>query len=102
MKAENQGPPGVHYGELAEAAPGEVLCAEWNTYRRQIAHLLADGLEGRYVLIKGDEVIGIYESWQAAREAGLKRFLQEPFFVHAIRVEEPYLRLPGINYPCPS
>lgn len=95
-------PSGVHYTELTEAKPGEVLCSEWNTYRRQIGRLLAEGHEGRYALIKGEEIIGLFDTWEAAREGGLRRYLLEPFFVHAIRAEEPYLRLRGINLPWTS
>ena len=94
--------PGVHHSELPEAKPGEALWEEWNSYRREIARLLADGQEGKHVLIKGAEIIGIYDSWDAAREAGLKAYLLEPFFVHPIRAEEPSLRVRGLNFRCPS
>jgi hypothetical protein len=95
-------PLAVHYSELMEALPGEALAVEWNTYRQEIERLLRQGQEGRYVLIKDNAVIGIYDTWEAAREAGLSRFLLEPFLVHPIRSEEPYLRVRGLNYPCPS
>src|SRR5262245_44339128 len=93
---------GIHYSELAPAVPGDVFFDEWNTYCREIGRLLSEGLQGRYVVIKGSEILGIYDTWKAARAAGLKRFLLEPFFVHEIRVEEPFLRVRGINHPCPS
>jgi hypothetical protein len=95
-------PPGIPYSELATSTPGDVFFDEWNTYCREIGRLLAEGLQGRYVAIKGSEIVGIYDTWHAAREAGLKRFLPEPFFVHPIRAEEPFLRVRGINLPCPS
>jgi hypothetical protein len=97
-----ESPRGVHYTELPEAKPGEVFADEWNTYRREVGRLLAEGHEGSYLLIKGEAILGIYESWDAARQAGLKRFLREPFFVHPIRAEEPYLRIRGVNFPWPS
>jgi hypothetical protein len=95
-------PAGIPWMDLAPAAPGDVFFHEWNTYCREIGRLLAEGNEGRHVLIKADEIIGIYESWDAAREAGLRRYLLEPFFVHPIRPVEPYVRLRGVNTPCPS
>jgi hypothetical protein len=93
---------GIHYTQLPPAKPGEPLFQEWNTYRREVGRLLNDGQGGRYVLIKSDAVIGIYDAWDAAREAGLKRYLLEPFLVHPIRAEEPHVRVRGLNLPCPS
>jgi hypothetical protein len=97
------GPPrGVHYTELLEVQPGQALAEEWNTYRREVGRLLAEGQDGRHVLIKGGEIVGIFDTFDAAHEAGLQRYLREPFFVHPIRAEEPCLRLAGINCPWPS
>jgi hypothetical protein len=93
-------PRGVHYTELPEAEPGSVLAAEWNTYRREVGRWLAEGLEGRHVLIKGESVIGMYATDEEARAAGYQRYLLQPFFAHEIRTEEPYLRIRGVNYPC--
>jgi hypothetical protein len=93
---------GVHYTELPEAKPGEPLAEEWNTYRREIGRWLAEGLEGRHVLIKGEEVIGIFDTAEGAQREGLTRYVLQPFFVHPIRTEEPYLRIRGINWPWPT
>lgn len=95
-------PPGLSFTELPEAKEGDAFQHEWNTYRREIGRWLAQGLEGRHVLIKGEEIIGIYDTWETAREEGLKRYLLEPFFVHPIRAVEPYLRVRGCNFPWPS
>jgi hypothetical protein len=94
-------PRAVPYTELPEAKPGEPLAEEWNVYRREVGRWLAEGLEGRHVLIKGQEVIGIYGSSEEAVAAGLQRYLLQPFLVHPIRTEEPFLRIRGINYPWP-
>jgi hypothetical protein len=91
-------PKNVDYGALPAARPGESLADEWNTYRREVGRLLAEGQERRYVLIKGQEIIGIYETWKQARGEGLKRYQSEPFFVHEIRVHEPYFRARGLNF----
>lgn len=39
---------------------------------------------GKYVLIKGDEVLGFYDSLDAAFNEGTARFRLEPFFVKHI------------------
>jgi hypothetical protein len=95
-------PQGAHYTELPEAKPGEPLAEEWNTYRREVGRLLAEGQAGRHVLIQGREVLGAFDTEEEAYEEGRKRSPYGPFFVHPIRAEEPYLRIRGINLPWPS
>ena len=97
-----QGRRTIHYTELPPAQPGEPLAAEWETYRREAGRLLAEGREGRFVLIKGEEVISLYDTWDAARDAGLQRYLREPFLVHQVRAWEPLLRLRGYSLPWPT
>jgi hypothetical protein len=92
-------PRGVHYTELLEAKPDQPLAEEWNTYRREVGRLLAEGQEGRHVLIKGSEIVGIFDSLDEAHGEGVKRYLLQPFLVHTIRTEEPCLRIRGINHP---
>src|SRR5262245_17208655 len=95
-------PPTVHYTELPEAKAGEALYLEWNTYRREVARLLAEGHEGKFVLIKDETILGRFDTWEEARNAGLERFLLTPFLVREIRTREPYLRVRGVNFPCPN
>jgi hypothetical protein len=92
-------PKGIHYTELPEAKPGDVLGREWNTYRRQVGRLLSEGRAGRFVLIKGEEILGIWDTHDEAATVGYQRFPGQPFFVHAIRAEEPYLRIRGVHLP---
>lgn len=93
---------GIHYTQLAGSLPGEAFFDEWNTYCREVGRLLAEGQAGRFVLIKGNQILDVFASWDAARTAGLQRYLREPFFVHEIRMEEPHLRIRGVNLPCRS
>jgi hypothetical protein len=88
--------------DLPEAGAADLLYAEWNTYRREAARLLAEGGEGKFVLIKGDQVVSLHDTWDIARQAGLRLYLLEPFLVHEIRSEEPILRLRGYSLPCPG
>jgi hypothetical protein len=91
--------PGIHYTDLPEAQRDEPFCNEWNTYRENVGGLLAEGREGLYVLIKANNIIGVYDTWETAQQQGLMLSLSEPFFVHEIRAEEPHLRLRGLNLP---
>jgi hypothetical protein len=92
----------IPYTQLPEVKSGEALAAESNTYRREVGRLLAEGQEGRHVLIKGETILGIYDTWKAARKEGLKRFRNEPFLARPILAQEPLLRVRGSTLPCPS
>ena len=82
----------VHYAELPEAKPDSPLYHEWNTYRREVGRLLAEGNAGRYVLIKGERIVGVWETRPEAVAAGYKHFLGAPFLVHPIQERERVLR----------
>jgi hypothetical protein len=97
----------IPYTELAPAEPGDPLAAEWETYRREVGRLLSEGREGQFVLIKDETIIGFYDTEDAARAAGLERYLGEPFLVHQVRSREPLIRVPfwfhlwhGSRSPC--
>jgi hypothetical protein len=85
-------PPSIHYTELEEAKPGESLYLEWNTYRREVGRLLAEGHAGRHVLIKGERILGIWDTDEEAMTAGYQQFLNEAFLVHRIQEREAVLR----------
>jgi hypothetical protein len=55
---------------------------ELATYNRKLNELLAD--VGRFVLIKDEDVVGIYDSYKDAVEAGYAQFKLAPFFVKQI------------------
>ncbi len=47
---------------------------EVRTYRRELPRLLAEGHEGRCVLIKGNQVLSIWDSFEDALQAGYEKF----------------------------
>jgi hypothetical protein len=94
--------PAVACTKLPEATPGDALFLEWNFYRREVGRLLAEGNEGRYVLIKGEEIIGIWDTHQEAKAASVQRFLMQPCLIHEIRSREPVLHGPMVFGPCRS
>lgn len=60
---------------------------ELDTYRRELPHLLQD--EGKFALVHGDAVAGVYTTEEEAVEAGDDCFGLEPFLVKQIgRSEE--------------
>lgn len=87
-------PPTVHYTELPEMAGG-ALTTEWNFYRHEAGRLLAEGHEGRWVLIVGEQVIGIWDTEFEASVVAADRYLRQPVLIHHILTREPLRRAPN-------
>src|SRR5262245_47362761 len=90
----------IPWTELTPAQPGSPLAREWETYRREVGRLLAAGEEGRYALIHGDDIVGIFDTWDEAREAGLNRYLLQAHMVRPILSREPLLRVSRFFRQC--
>jgi hypothetical protein len=61
---------------------------ELKTYEKEKEKLLAEA-KGKFVLIKGDKIIGVYASQEDALAEGYKRFGNEEFLVKEITEIEP-------------
>ncbi len=72
------------------------LAVEIATYRARLPELLAH--EGKYVLIKGDEVIGFYKTSRAAVRAGRRRFGLVPMLVKKVVAVEPVIYIPNVVF----
>jgi hypothetical protein len=59
---------------------------ELATYRAKLEELKAH--EGKFVLIKGNDVIDFFETYEDAIKGGYQRFNLEPFFVKRIQSVE--------------
>lgn len=70
------------------------LMDELLTYRDNLKELLRD--KGKYVLIKGRAVVGIYADEQEAIRTAIDRFGGEPVLVKQIAVKEPMITMGGI------
>ena len=84
----------IHWTELPECGPESQIATESNFYRREVGRLLAEGHEGRWVLIKGEEIIGIWDTEKAAATVADERFFRQDVFVKQILEWEPLIRLP--------
>jgi hypothetical protein len=58
---------------------------EIGTYFRELPRLIAEGQEGRYALIRDDELLSVWDTLAAASEAGHQRFGLERFMAQRIR-----------------
>ena len=84
----------IHYTELPEDNSNGGNAQEWNYFRQEIGRLVAEGHEGRWVLIKGKEIIGIWDTEEEANQARLQTFLMQDVLIHQVRTHEPLLRSP--------
>ena len=74
---------------------------ELETYRRLFQSLQAD--EGKFALIAGDALIGVFGTYQDALAEGYKRFGLEPFLVQQIRaVEQVHFISRLVDASCPT
>ncbi len=65
-----------------------ILERELATFRRELPKLLAAGQANRYTLIFGDEVVGTWDTFDEAAEAGYLRSLTTPFLVKQVAERE--------------
>lgn len=89
----------IPWDQLPDVEPGNVFFKEWNTYKREMPRLLEEGHEGKVVLIKGDELIEIFLTWDFAKAEGYRRYYPDSFFIHTIQRQEPIYRIRGISMP---
>jgi len=80
----------IHWTQLPEDTGP--LATESNCYRREVGRLLVEGHENRWVLIKGDKIIGIWDTRQEAFAAADERFFRQAVLVKQILEWEPLLR----------
>lgn len=70
------------------------------TYQEHLMELLDS--EGKYVLIGGAEIVGCFDSYEQALDAGYDRFGLAPFLVKEIRRAEPLLYFSRDLPRCPT
>jgi hypothetical protein len=85
----------VKIRDLAEGAlrddrdPDKVLSEENDTYLRVKERYLGHGCEGRWLVIKGERVRGIYDDYEDALDFGYKSIgIDEPFMVRQLTRED--------------
>ena len=74
------------------------LQRELQTYERQRAALLAH--EGKFVLIHGEDVSGVFDEYIDALRAGYERFGFERFLVREIHAIDPVEFVPFFELEC--
>jgi hypothetical protein len=85
--------PYIHYLALEDLPPDHPLATEWATYKREAGRLLAEGHQGKYALVKGNQVVSLWDTWGDAVQAGFERFGLGGFMVHQVQYWERILRV---------
>jgi hypothetical protein len=83
--------PTSHYTQLPPLPPGSLFYTERELYRREVGRLIAEGHEGKWLLIKGEEIIGLFDAEAQALDVRADRFFGEPVLVQQILTREPIL-----------
>src|SRR5438128_11386560 len=94
--------PTIHYTELPEDTSDSPIAGDWNLYRREVGRLLAEGHEKRWVLIKGEVIIGIWDTEEEARAVALHKYLMQPCLIQRVRSREPIVRMSARFWACQS
>lgn len=75
------------YPDDMEGSEGFPLQRELEVFESRRAELLGRA-PGKYVLIHGDDLVGIFDTWADGISEGYRRFGNVPFFVHQIAAAE--------------
>jgi hypothetical protein len=52
--------PKIHYTKMPEPSADSPIYEEVKTFDRELPRLLAEGHEGKWVLIRGPEIVGFF------------------------------------------
>lgn len=76
---------------------------ELETLRRELPNLLANGGEGKFVVVFEDRIVGIYTSYEDALAIGYEKCGLKPFLVKKIQaVEQVQYFSRDLAFPCPT
>ena len=78
----------IRFGPQVEAAL-TLYEQELATYLRELPRLLAEGHAWRHALVKGDDVLSLWDTQGDAIQAGRERFGLDPIFVKTIDPRDP-------------
>ncbi len=73
-----------------------ILEQELAYYNQHRADLLSK-YEGKFLLIKGSELVGSFENAEAAYQEGLRRFGNTPFLIKQVLREERVEHIPALT-----
>jgi hypothetical protein len=90
----------IHHSVLPCIPKTHPLVCEWDTYRREVAQLLMKGFAGKWIVVKGQSILGVFNSMVEAEEKCAQ--LKWPFLIRQVLEQEPVLRIRGYDLPWPT
>jgi hypothetical protein len=92
---------GILVDQMPDPPADQPFAEEWKTFKREVYRLMCAGNKGRFALIKGQQVISVWDTQNDAIQAGREHFGQQPFFVQEVQLYVKSLRS-GYYRSCPS
>ncbi len=81
--------PTTDWSELLGVPPGSVIATEWNFFLRVVDRLVEEGHANRWVLIDGEEIIGIWDTQEDAHCEMNRRPLMHSAIVRQVLPRDP-------------
>lgn len=81
---------------MAAGTTALALEKELKYYQDHLDELLQH-YEGKFVLIKGEQLVGAFDDPRDAYEEGVKRFGNTPFLIKRVQKEEHEEQIPALN-----
>lgn len=82
---------------MTKTEPGKFFSSELATYEANKAELLKSHA-GKFALIHGKEVVGVFDSETNALQEGYKRFGPVPLYIKEILPEESVQSAPALTF----
>jgi hypothetical protein len=76
----------VMIDQVPDVPDSEPLAREWKTFKREVGRLVAEGHAGRFAIVKGDQVVSVWDTPRDAEQGGRERFGQESFLVQEVQL----------------
>jgi hypothetical protein len=86
----------IHWTEVPDPPSDHETYRDYKAYRRETPRLLAEGHEGKFVLIKGEKIVGLFVTRGEAYRAGAERYPRQEFLVQQLLTWEPAPSLPPL------
>lgn len=77
---------GTLVDQIPDPPDDQPFAEEWKTFKREVYRLLVAGNRGQFALIKGKQVVSVWDTRNDAIQAGREHFGQQPFFVQEIQL----------------
>jgi hypothetical protein len=92
---------GTRIDEIPDIPAGEPFAEEWRAFKRQVHRLVSEGKTGKFAVLNGDQLVGVWDTLSDADLAGRREFGGAPFLVQEIQLYLKPMRW-GYFRPCPA